>query len=185
MDRRAMLGMLWRVPLAWLAAICVATAGSFFFVLLFSEFGAAHPNILKLLSDIVLNMPLVWLLVVYLGFGAAAALLTPAFLIAYVLRAGRRGYVIAGVLAGLAYTTADLLHAQSGSRLASAAANRIGHYFDWMIFVHNSAVRGPEWLMWGVSTMIAGVLAGLVFARITRSLRSVPEKAGISAVKIH
>jgi hypothetical protein len=171
MDRLVLLGMLWRLPLAWLAAICVATAGSVFLVLVFSELGSAHPNVLKLLSDMVLNIPLVWPLVIYLGFGAAAALLTPAFLIAYVLRASRRGYVIAGALAGLAYAVADLLHAQAGSKLASAAAKNFWHFFDWMNFIHNSAVRGPEWVMWVVSAMLAGALAGLLFARVTRGLR--------------
>jgi hypothetical protein len=71
---------------------------------------------------------------------------------------------------------------------ASAAAHGIGHFFDWMHFIHNLGERNSEWFIWGLSTMIAGMLAGLVFARITRSLRNpmrAPEKAGISAVKIH
>jgi hypothetical protein len=114
----------WRLPLAWLAAIGVATVGSTYFDLVFSGFAKVHPNFVRVLFDPILVPPSIWLFVIFLGFSAAATFLTVAFLIAHAARAGRLGYAAAGTLAGLSYTLADMLHAQSAPGIGSGTWHR-------------------------------------------------------------
>jgi hypothetical protein len=72
----------WRLPLAWLAAIGAATVGSTYFDLVFSGLAKIHPKFVRVLFDPILVPPSIWLFVIFLGFAAAATFLTVAFLIA-------------------------------------------------------------------------------------------------------
>jgi len=168
--------MLDRLPVAWLVAIYVATAGS-----IGLYWTIAESNLFGLILGLVGVGPFAF----FVGFLGAAVFLTPAFLIAYVARSDRRGYVVAGAFAGLSYALANYVHAQASLLTASVVAKYWAHMFAWMAFMFSADARPSVWSAWGISTVIAGALAGEVFARITRPLRQAsPETAENPAVKI-
>jgi hypothetical protein len=57
----------WRLPLAWLTAIGVATVGSTYFDLVFSGLAKIHPKFFRVLFDPILVPPSIWLFVIFLA----------------------------------------------------------------------------------------------------------------------
>lgn len=157
--------MLDRLPLAWFAAIFVATAGSFSIYLALTE---------KSLPALVVGPLLLGPWAMFGGFYPAAVFLTPAFLLAYAVRAERVGYAIAGVLAALAFTRAQALQAQATLPAAPAVVKYLAHLFAAIRLEYSSPDDFTYGIKFSVATMIAGALAGWVFANITYKLRHPP-----------